>query len=183
MAVIAVPGVVAAGRVPTWIIPAASITVDPSGLAGGASWKIPIAALTGVTTVKADCHMDIGDVTVSRTPTTKSRQRMCQIVAETVSTGETIDITLAAVFDQQQLATVLVNKVYAALPEGSVVYIAQAFGWDSGATPTTTTIVDLFKATVQTRTKNQPTSFDEDLKFTAALSGSAYWADVTISAT
>ena len=177
MAVTAVTGVVAAGRVPTWIIPAASITVDP--VVG--TWSIPLTALTGVTTVKADCHMDAGDLSVTRTPTSKTRQRMCQTVAETVSTGETIDITLSAVFDQQQLSTVTVNKVYAALPEGSVVYLAQAWGWDSGLTPTTSTKIDLFKATVQTRTKTQPTTFDEDLKFQALLSGSAYFADIALT--
>lgn len=177
MAVTAVPGVVAAGRVPTWIIPAASITADPTT----GTWSVPLTALTGGTTVKADCHMDAGDLGITRTPTTKSRQRMCQVVAETVSTGETIDITLSAVFDQQAAPTALVNKVYAALPEGSVVYVAQAWGWDSGATPTTSTKVDLFKATVQTRMKTQPTTFDEDIKFQAALSGSAYFADVALT--
>ena len=74
-----------------------------------------------------------------------------------------------------------VNKVYAALPEDAVVYIAQAWGWDSGATPTTSTKLDLFKATVQTRTKTQPTTFDEDIKFQALLSGSAYFEDIALT--
>ena len=43
-------------------------------------------------------------------------------------------------------------------------------------------VVDIFKATVQSRMKNQPTTFDEDLKFTATLSGSAYFADVALAA-
>jgi hypothetical protein len=106
---------------------------------------------------------------------------MCQVVAETISTGETIDITLNAVFDQQEAMSAEVNEVYDALPEGAVVYIAQAFGWDSSVTPTTSTVIDLFKATVQTRMKNQPTTFDEDLKFQATLSGSAYFADVALT--
>jgi hypothetical protein len=176
MATTAIEGVVAAGRVPTWIIPAALITDDPEE----GSWEIPLTALTHATTVKADCHMDAGDISVTRTPTTKSRQRMCQIVAETVKTGETIDLTIAAVFDQQEAMSADVNEVYAALPEGEVVYIAQAFGWDSSVTPTVATVVDLFKATVQSRMKTQPTTFDEDIKFQATLSGSAYFADVEV---
>jgi len=180
MSVTAIEGVVAAGRVPTWIIPAASITTEP--VVGVGTYDILLTALTGGTTVKVDCHMDIGDISVTRTPTTKSRQRMCQVIAETVTTGETIDITLSAVYDQQESMTDEVNDVYAALPEGAVVYIAQAFGWDSSVTPTTSTVVDLYRATVQARTKNQPTSFDEDLKFTANLSGSRFWADVAVVA-
>jgi hypothetical protein len=64
---------------------------------------------------------------------------MCQVVAETVSTGETIDMTChgglrpAGGHD----GTDIVNKVYSALPDGAVVYIAQAFGWDSAEAPTT----------------------------------------------
>ena len=178
MATTAIEGVVAAGRVPTWIIPAALVTTDPTS---GAN-SVPLSVLTDPTTVKIDCHMDVGDISVTRTPTTKSRQRMCQIVAETVKTGETIDITINAVFDQQEAMTEDVNEAYAALPEGASVYVAQAFGWDSAATPTTATVVDLFKATVQSRMKNQPTTFDEDLKFQAVLSGSAYFDDVTLTA-
>jgi Tfp pilus assembly protein PilX len=178
MATTAIEGVVAAGRVPTWIVPAALVTVDPTE----GTWEIPLTALTHATTVKIDCHMDVGDISVTRTPTTKSRQRMCQVVAETVSTGETIDITIAAVFDQQEAMTEDVNEAYAALPEGELVYVVQAFGWDSAVTPTVATVVDIFKATVQSRMKNQPTTFDEDLKFTATLSGSAYFADVALAA-
>lgn len=60
MAQTAVAGVVAAGRVPTWIIPQASIATDPSP----GTYSIPLTALTGGTTVKADCHMDAGDLSV-----------------------------------------------------------------------------------------------------------------------
>lgn len=177
MSVTAVDGVVAAGHVPTWIIPAASLVTEPTE----ATWSIPLSALTGGTTVKADCHMDMGDLSITRSANTKSRQRMCQIVAETVKVGETIDIELSSVFDQQQAGTVAINKVYAALPEKAVVFIAQAFGWDSATAPTASTKIDLYKATVQFRSKNQPTSLDEDLKFKATLSGSAYWQDVALT--
>jgi Tfp pilus assembly protein PilX len=178
MATEAIEGVVAAGRVPTWIVQPAQIPDDPTE----GSWEILLGALTHANTVKADCHMDAGDVSVTRTPTTKSRQRMCQVVAETVKTGETIDITLSAVFDQQEAMSADVNEVYSALPEGATVYIVQAFGWDSSVTPTVATVVDVFKATVQSRMKTQPTTFDEDIKFQAVLSGSAYFADVDVVA-
>lgn len=178
MATTAIEGVVAAGRVPTWIIPAALITTEPTE----GSNTIPLSVLNHATTVKADCHMDVGDISITRTPTTKSRQRMCQKVAETVSTGETIDVTISAVFDQQESSSADVNEVYAATPAGAEVYIAQAFGWDSDLTPTTSTKFDLVPGTVQTRTKNQPTTFDEDLKFTATISARGYYEDVTATA-
>ena len=178
MTATAIEGVVAAGRVPTWIIPAASITADP--VTG--TWSIPLAALTGGTTVKIDCYLDAGDIAISRTAQTRTRQRLCQTVAEQIKTGETINITISAVYDQQEGTSDAVNKVYAALAEGGDVYVAQAFGWDSTVTPTTATVIDLWKGTVQMKTKNQPTSADEDLKFTATLSGSAYFADVALTA-
>ena len=178
MTATAIEGVVAAGRVPTWIIPAASITADP--VTG--TWSIPLAALTGGTTVKADCYLDAGDIQVSRTAQTRTRQRLCQTVAEQIKTGETIDITISAVYDQQEATSDDVNLVYAALAEGGDVYVAQAFGWDSTVTPTTATVIDLWKGTVQMKTKNQPTSPDEDLKFTGTISGSAYFADVALTA-
>ena len=174
----AIDGVLAAGNLPTWIIPAATITTEPTE----AAKTIPLAAITGATTVKADCYMDFGDVSIKRAATTRSRQRMCQAIAETITTGETIDITLSSVYDQQALASADVNKVYAALPEGATVFVARAYGWDTDTTPTTATKVDLYKATVQMVTKNEPASADEDLKVTATLSSPAYWADVTLTA-
>lgn len=178
MTATAIEGVVAAGRVPTWIIPAATITADP--VTG--TWSIPLAALTGATTVKADCYLDAGDIQISRTAQTRTRQRLCQTVQESIKTGETIEITISAVYDQQEAMTEDVNEVYAALVEGVEVYVAQAFGWDSRVTPTTATVIDLWKGTVQMKTKNQPTSADEDLKFTGTISGSAYFADVGLTA-
>ena len=174
----AIEGVVAAGRVPTWIIPAASITTPPSG---DGPWSIPLTALTGATTVKTDCYMDMGDVTITTTPTTKTRQRMCQKIAQTITTGETIEVTLAAVFDQQAALTEDVNLVYAALAKDAEVYIAQAFGHDTDVAPTSATKVDLVRAVVQSRVKNQPTAPEDDLKFTATLSGSGFWDDVALT--
>lgn len=177
MTATAIEGVVAAGRVPTWIIPAATITTDP--VTG--TWSIPLAELNDAGNVKVDCYLDAGDIQISRTANTRTRQRLCQTVQETIKTGETINITLSAVYDQQDTTTD-VNDVYDALPEGAEVYIAQAFGWDSTATPTTATVIDLWKGTVQMVVKNQPTSPDEDLKFTATITGSAYFADVALTA-
>ncbi|NCD23919.1 MAG: hypothetical protein EOL90_13430, partial [Spartobacteria bacterium] len=93
-----------------------------------------------------------------------------------------IDITISAVYDQQEASSADVNDVYAALVEGADVYVAQAFGWDSKVTPTAATVIDLWKGSVQMKTKNQPTSADEDLKFTGTISGSAYFADVALEA-
>ena len=178
MSVTAIEGVVAAGRVPTWIIPAALVTTDP--VVG--AWEIPLSVLTNPAVVKIDCHYDMGDVSVSRAPITKTRQRACQVVQQTVNVGETIDVTIAAVYDQQEAMSEDVNEAYAALPEGSAVYLAQAFGWDSATTPDATTVIDLIKGTVQRRQKNQPATADEDLKFTATISASAYFEDVALTA-
>jgi len=177
MATEAIQGVVAAGNAPKWIIQADQITTDPVE----GTWSIPLTALTHATTVKIDCHMDTGDFTLTRTPTTKSRQRMCQKAAETVKTGETIDVTIAGVYDQQEAMASEINEAYAALPEGDLVYVASAYGWDSSVTPTVATVIDLVKGTVQSRRKNEPAAADEDLKFQATLSGSAYFADVALT--
>ena len=174
----AIDGVLAAGNLPTWIIPASAITTPPSE----ENPSIPLAVFSDPTTVKADCHMDWGDFSLTRTPTTRERQRMCQKMSETIQTGETIDASLTAVYDQQAALTEAVNKVYAALPAGAEVYIARAYGWDTDTAPTAATKVDLIRGTVQGRTKNNPANADEDLKATATISGSAYYADVTLTA-
>lgn len=178
MATSAIPGVVAAGRVPVYVIPAAAVTTDPASEVGG---SLPLAEFNDASGVKIDCHMDAGDMSVTNTPTTKSRQRLCQIVAETISVSETIDVVISAVYDQQAASSAEVNEAYTALAEGAEVYIGVPFGWDSSATPDTTTVVDLYKGTVQSRVKNFPTTIDEDLKFTANISASAYFQDVTLT--
>lgn len=177
MSVTAIEGVVAAGRVPTWIIPAAQVSADPAV----GSWSVPLATLTATTSIKIDCHYDFGDVSVTRTPQTKSRQRACQVIAETIDIGETIDVTISAVYDQQEDMAEDVNAAYAALPTGASVYIAQAFGWPSATDPDSTTVIDLIKGTVQRRQKSQPASAEEDLKFMATISASAYFEDVPMS--
>ena len=177
MSTTAIEGVVAAGRVPIYVIPAASVATFPTN--GG---SIPLAALTGATTTKIDCYLDAGDVSFSRSEQTKTRQRLCQTIAETVKVGETIDISIAAVYDQQALTTATVNKAYAALAENADVVIAVAWGWDSSATPTTATKVDLLRGKVRTQDRNFPTSADEDLKFTAVVSVDAQAKDVTLTA-
>jgi hypothetical protein len=178
MSVTAIEGVVAAGRVPTWIIPLAAVAVPPSD----ATPELPLADVLDATSVKADCYYDAGDIAVTRSPLTKTRQRMCQVNAQTINVGETIDVTITAVFDQQEAAAAEVNEVYAALPDGAEVYVVQAWGWDSAVTPPVATVVDVMRGTVQTRTKNQPTAIDEDLKFTAALSVSSIVEDVELTA-
>ena len=178
MSTIAVEGVTAAGRVPTWIIPAALVTAPPTE----GTWSIPLSVLTNAAVVKADCYYDLGDVNITRTAQTRTRQRACQQIAQTIKTGETIDVTVAAVYDQQEAMTEDVNLVYAAVPEGADVYVARAYGWDSSLTPTASTVIDLVRGDVQSRMKNEPTSADEDLKFTATLAGSAFYPDVALTA-
>ena len=178
MATTAVAGVVAAGRVPVYIIPAAAVTADPATAVGG---SLPLAEFNDASTVKIDCHMDAGDMSVTNTPTTRTRQRLCQVVAETISTADTIDVTISAVYDQQEASSAEVNEAYAALPDGAEVYIGVPYGWDSSLAPTTSTVTDLYKGTVQRRVKNFPTTIDEDLKFTATISASAYFQDVTLT--
>jgi hypothetical protein len=178
MATTAVAGVVAAGRVPVYVIPAAAISVDPATEVGG---TLPLADFNDAATVKIDCHMDAGDMSVTSTPTTRQRQRLCQIVSETISTATTIDVVISAVYDQQEAAAAEVNEAYTALVDGAEVYIGVPYGWDSSVTPTTATVTDLYKGTVQTRVKNFPTTIDEDLKFTATISASAYFQDVELT--
>lgn len=179
MSVTAVDGVVAAGHFPSWVIPASVITTDPTE----GTWEIPLSALTDPTAIKFDCHMDVGDLTVERTASTRSAQRACEMIARTIKTGETINVTLNAVFNQNAGTgdATGVNDVYDALPEDADVYVAQAFGWDSGTAPDATTVIDLYKGSVQTRMKNQPANVDEDLKFQAVMSMSGYFEDIALT--
>lgn len=177
MSTTAIEGVVAAGHVPIFVIPAASIPSDPTELAN----SIPLAAVTGATTTKIDCYLDAGDVSFSRSEQTRTRQRLCQTIAETIKTGETIDITVSAVYDQQESSSADVNKAYASLAEGADVYVFVPWGWDSATTPTTSTVGDLWKGTVRSQDRNFPTSIDEDLKFTSIVSVSAQFKDVELT--
>ncbi|MFC0673552.1 phage tail tube protein [Brachybacterium hainanense] len=175
-----VDGVIASGNVPTWIIQEESI---PTPLTKE-STTIPLAAFNAATTVKADCHHDMGDVSFTRTATTRDRKRACETVTVTVKTGETIEGTVSAVYDQQQLAdaAAIINAVYQAVPEGKTVYVAMAFGWDSHKPIDATTIVDVYRGTVQMRSKNTPVD-GEDLKFTSTLATDLYIEDVEITGT
>lgn len=177
MSTTGIEGVVAAGHVPIFVIPAASVATFPAN--GG---SVPLTALTAPTTTKIDCYLDAGDVSFSRSEQTKSRQRLCQTIAETIKVGETIDITIAAVYDQQEASSAAVNKAYAALAENADVVIAVAWGWDQSVTPTAETKVDVWKGRVRTQDRNFPTSIDEDLKFTSIVSVSQQAKDVTLTA-
>lgn len=177
MSTTAIEGVVAAGHVPIFVIPAASVATFPAN--GG---SVPLTALTAPTTTKIDCYLDAGDVSFSRSEQTKTRQRLGQTIAETIKVGETIDITIAAVYDQQETSSADVNKAYAALTEGADVVVAVAWGWDQSDTPTSATVVDVWKGKVRTQDRNFPTSADEDLKFTSIVSVSQQAKDVTLTA-
>lgn len=177
MSTTAIEGVVAAGHVPIFVIPAASVATFPAN--GG---SVPLTALTAPTTTKIDCYLDAGDVSFSRSEQTKSRQRLCQTIAETIKVGETIDITIAAVYDQQEASSANVNKAYAALTEGADVVVAVAWGWNQSVTPTSATKVDVWKGRVRTQDRNFPTSIDEDLKFTSIVSVSQQAKNVTLTA-
>lgn len=169
-------GVTAGGNTPIFVIQEATITEAITDK----SETFPLAALSAADTVKIDCHMDIDGATFTRSQTTRDRQRMCEKIVKKIPTGETIDITLQAIFDQQAGADDLINAAYAALPAGAVVYIAQAFGLDAQTKPTSTTIVDVYRATVNQRAKNQPVA-GEDLMFTATLAGDLYIEDAKLA--
>ncbi|WP_030526608.1 hypothetical protein [Phycicoccus jejuensis] len=178
MSVTVMEGVTAGSHSPIWIIPAALVDQDPTD----GTYSIPLSVLTDPTVVQIDGYLDAGDVSVSRSPQTRTRQRLSQAVAQNVVIGETVDVTVSAVYDQQAADGAAINKAYDAMPKGAEVYVAQAFGWFSGDTPTTATKIDLAKGAVQSRYKNQPTSGDEDLKFSSVVSVEQEWADVALTA-
>jgi len=171
-----VDGVIASGNVPTWIIQDSVITPPLTN----ESTSIPLAALNDPTTVKADCHHNMGDVSFTRTPTTRDRKRACETVTVTVKTGETIEGTISAVYDQQAAAGAIINAVYDATPEGATVYVAIAYGHPSHETVDATTVVDVYRGKVQMRAKNVPVD-GEDLTFTATLATDLYLEDVTLT--
>ena len=176
----AIDGKAAGGYLATWVVPVASAS-DPTGTEG--AWEAPLTLLTAVTTIKVDCYMDFGDVTTTFSPTTTTKQRMCEKIARTVQTGETIDVVLAGVYDQNSDGSeAAVNAFYDEVPKGADVYVVRAYGWDSDVTPTTATVVDVYKGSVQSRTKTEPTTAEEDLKFAATVSVSKFFEDVTLTA-
>lgn len=171
-----VDGIIAGGNTPTWIVQENTVT---EGLTDKAV-TFPLAALSAATTVKADCHMNMDGVEITREATTRDRQRMCEKVTVSVKTGETINGSITAVYDQQAAASALINAVYTALPEGATVYIVRAYGLDSQTKPSASTKVDVVRAKVTQRNKNQPVA-GEDLMATATLSGDLYLQDVTLA--
>jgi hypothetical protein len=174
----AVAGVTAAGNITTWIVPLAAITALPTE----GTWSLPLADLSAAGAVKAGCYWDFGDVSITRSPITRTRQRECQSVAQTIEVGETIDGTLNFVYNQQELAgSGVINDVYNALEGGAEVALVRAYGWSTADTPDNTMIADLYVGTVQSRSKSEPTAPEEDLKATAVLSFSARYEDIAFT--
>lgn len=168
-------GVIASGNVPSWIIQEATVTEALTDQ----TTEIPADYLTAADTVKTDCYHDMGDIAFTRTATTRDRKRACEIVTVTVKTGETIDGTLTAIYDQQAGAEDEMNAVYAATPEGSTIYVAIAYGHRStSAEPPA--YVDIYRGNVQQRSKNTPVE-GEDLEYTATISADLYLEDVAVT--
>lgn len=172
-----VDGIIAGGNTPVWIIQEAAITTPLTEH----TTSIPVSLLADPTTAKIDCYMNMDGMSVTRTPSTKERQRMCEKVKQSVKTGETIDIEITAIYDQQAQAADEINVAYTALPEDATVYIVRAYGLDSTVTPTSANKVDVLRGTVQQRNKNNPVA-EEDLMFTATLSGDLMIQDVQLAA-
>ena len=169
-------GVKASGNVPTWIVQEADVTPALTD----ASTSIPASVLSAAGTVKADCYHDMGDVSFTRTPTTRERKRACEKVTVTVKTGETIEGTVTAIYDQQKLGGEdTINAVYSALPEDSTVYVVIAYGHDSMST-TAPAYADVYRGKVQMRSKNDPVD-GEDLEYTATISADLYIEDATVT--
>lgn len=168
-------GVIASGNVPTWIVQEADMTPALTDQ----STSIPAAVLSAAGTVKADCYHDMGDVSFTRTPTTRERKRACEKVSVSVKTGENIEGTVQAIYDQQAEAEDQINAVYQAVPEGSTVYVVIAYGHDSMSAEAPKR-VDVYRGKVSTRAKNDPVE-GEDLEFTATIAADLYLADVTVT--
>lgn len=170
-------GVIASGNVPTWIIQEAVVATPLTD----ESTEIPAAYLTDPTTVKTDCYHDMGDVSFTRTAITRDRKRACETVTVTRKTGETIEGTITSIYDQQAEAEEQINAVYAAVPEGSIVYVAIAYGHRSttGEPPAR---VDIYRGEVRQRDKNVPVE-GEDLEFTGLIGADLFLEDVTVTPT
>lgn len=171
-----VDGVIAGGNTPTWIVQEATIPTPLNDTATG----FPLSALSAATTVKADCHMNIDGVEITRETQTRDRQRMCEKVSVSVPTGETVNASVTAIYDQQAESSALINAVYTSLPEGATVYIVRAYGLDSNTEPTTANKVDVMRGKVRQRNKNNPVA-GEDLMATAELSGDLFLQDVPLN--
>lgn len=167
-------GVTASGNVPTWIIQDATVGTPLTDQ----TTSIDGAWFTADETVKIDCYHNMGDVNFTRTPTTRERKRACEKVTVTRKTGETIEGTIQAIYDQQADADALINAAYSAVPEGVTVYVAIGYGHDSNdGLPSR---VDIYRGDVTMRSKNQPVE-GEDLMFTSTISADLFLEDVTVT--
>ena len=167
-------GVTASGNVPTWIIHDAAVGTPLTDK----TESIPAELFSDESTVKLDCYHNMGDVQFTRTPTTQERKRACEKVTVTRKTGETIEGTVQAIYDQQAEAEELINAAYSALPEGVTVYVAIGYGHDShDGLPAR---VDIYRGDVTMRAKNQPVE-GEDLMFTSTISADLFLEDVTVA--
>jgi hypothetical protein len=167
-------GVTASGNVPTWIIQDAAVTTPLTDQ----TEAIPASLFSDESTVKIDCYHNMGDVQFTRTPTTRERKRACEKVTVTRKTGETIEGTIQAIYDQQEDADAVINAAYSAVPEGATVYVAIGYGHDShDGLPAR---VDIYRGDVTMRSKNQPVE-GEDLMFTSTISADLFLEDVTVT--
>lgn len=167
-------GVTASGNVPTWVIQDSAVGTPFTDQ----TETIPASLFTDDATVKIDCYHNMGDVAFTRTPTTRERKRACEKVTVTRKTGETIEGTIQAIYDQQAEAEALINAAYSALPEGGTVYVAIGYGHDShNGLPAR---VDIYRGDVTMRSKNQPVE-GEDLYFTSTISADLFLEDVTVT--
>ena len=171
-----IPGVQAAGMQPIWAFQLDDVTTPITD----DTTSIPLSLLTEGQ--KLDCYMDFGDWTLDRTANTRTRQRMCQKIAEEIPIGETIAGAITIVHDRQAASTEQVNLAYEALPRGGEVVLAVAHGWDQGDDPTVDTVVDLWVVTVSMVKHLVATSPDAELKAEATLAGSLYVPNVALAA-
>ncbi|MGQ4574894.1 phage tail tube protein [Dermabacteraceae bacterium P7006] len=173
-----VAGLTAGGNTPAWIIQVADIQ-EPAPTE--AKKEIKADAFTQANSRKIDCHVNMDGISLDRQMRTREQQRMCQKIATTIKTGETINVDITGIYDQQKAGTEEINHLYTSLPEGATVYLVQAFGWDAAKDPAADMVCDVIKMRVNQRTKNQPVE-GEDLMFTANASGLEYLQDVKVVA-
>lgn len=170
-----VPGIIADGRQPVWAIQLADMTTPITS----STTSIPLSAVTGGQ--QLDCYYEIGGIDLNRTQTTRTRQRACQKIAEEIKTGETIAGSISPIFDQQQTDEADINAAYAALPEGSQVYLFAAHGWDAEQEATAETKGDLWRVRISQVDHPFRTVAGEDLVATVNLTGDLYIPNVTLT--
>lgn len=163
-------GVVSNAHVPVWWLPG----TRPADLTAPLLSEISAA-------LQLDCYLSGGTpIAYNKNNSTREFYRLCMTKAGLKPGTKQLTVSLTGVYDGQNV-TPTENQLHVNMKEGAVGTLIVAWGLDTDAGLTAGVIADLIYGTVNTVTKNTPTT-NEDLTITVELLGEEWEEDVEILA-